>query len=156
MGYAERILQPEEKIVYRARLHWIIYTPGVLSIVGAAVVAIYGYTLIDPLLHYGLMIIAAFVGATGVFSVLRAWFRSVNTEIIVSTRRIIYKAGFVSRVTTEMNLNRIESVRVHQGILGRIFDFGTLIIRGVGAGIEPVPNVAAPLAFHRYVNAGET
>ena len=155
MGYAERILQPDEKIVYRARLHWIIYTPGVLSIVAAALVAIYGYVLIDHLLHYGLMIIGGFVGLTGLFSVLRAWFRSVNTEIIVSTRRIIYKSGFISRNTTEMNLSKVESVRVHQGILGRLFDFGTLIIRGVGAGIEPVANVAAPLDFHRYVNAGE-
>ena len=156
MGYAERVLQPGEQIVYRARLHWIIYTPGVLSIVGAAIVAIYGYTLLDKPAHYGLMVIGAAVGATGLFSVLRAWFRSVNTEIIVSTRRIIYKSGFISRNTTEMNLNKVESVRVHQGILGRIFDFGTLIIRGVGAGIEPVANVAAPLAFHRYVNAGES
>ena len=156
MGYAERVLQPDEKIVYRARLHWIIYTPGVLSIVGASLVALCGYVLVDPMLHYGLMILAGFVGATGLFSVLRAWFRSANTEIIVSTRRIIYKAGFVSRMTTEMNLNKVESVRVHQGLLGRIFDFGTLIIRGVGAGIEPVANVAAPLDFHRYVNANET
>jgi uncharacterized membrane protein YdbT with pleckstrin-like domain len=155
MGYAERILQPGEQIVYRATLHWIIYLPGVLSIVGASASAIYGATLLDKVAHYGFLAIGAAVGAAGLFSVLRAWFRSVNTEIIVSTRRIIYKSGFISRNTTEMNLSKVESVRVHQGIFGRIFDFGTLIIRGVGAGIEPVASVAAPLDFHRYVHANE-
>ncbi len=156
MGYAERVLQPGERIVHRARLHWIIYAPGILSIVGAAIVAVYGGTLVDKPAHYGLLAIGAAVGATGLFSVLRAWFRGANTEIVVSTRRIIYKTGFVSRYTTEMNLNKIESVRVRQGLFGRILDYGTLIIRGVGAGIEPVANVAAPLDFHRNVNAGES
>jgi uncharacterized membrane protein YdbT with pleckstrin-like domain len=155
MGYAERVLQPGEQIVYRARLHWIIYAPGFTSLVLAALAAAYGVTLSDRIARYGFLAIGAALGATALFSFLRAWFRAANTEIIVSTRRIIYKTGFISRNTTEMNLSKVESVRVQQGIFGRLFDFGALIIRGVGAGIEPVANVAAPLDFHRYVNAGD-
>ena len=52
-----------------------------------------------------------------------------------------------------MNLVKVESVLVKQSLLGRMLDYGTLIVRGVGAGIEPVKNLAAPLDFHRHVNA---
>jgi hypothetical protein len=34
-----------------------------------------------------------------------------------------------------------------------MLDFGTVIIRGVGAGLEPVRNIAAPLQLHRHVSA---
>jgi hypothetical protein len=64
------------------------------------------------------------------------------------------KTGLVGRQSIEMNVDKVESVLVNQNVLGRMLDYGTLIIRGVGSGLEPVANVAAPLEFHRYVNAG--
>jgi membrane protein YdbS with pleckstrin-like domain len=155
MGYAERVLQPGEQITYRARLHWIIYAPAVMLIAAALAGALWGGSLQDRVERYAVLAIAGLVLLVGLFSAVQAWFRAANTEIIVTTRRIIYKTGFISRDTTEMNLSKVESVKVQQGVLGRIFDFGALIIRGVGAGIEPVANVATPLEFHRYVNAGE-
>ena len=49
---------------------------------------------------------------------------------------MIYKTGLVQRDTTEINMAKIESVDVSQSILGRVFDFGTLTIRGTGETIE--------------------
>ena len=89
----------------------------------------------------------------GLYQILRAWVTCVNTEIIVTNKRIIFKTGFISRNSIEMNLDKVESVVVRQGVAGRLLDFGTLVIRGVGAGLEPVANVAAPLEFHKHVNA---
>jgi hypothetical protein len=34
-----------------------------------------------------------------------------------------------------------------------MLDYGTVIIRGVGAGLEPVDNIGAPLELHRHVSA---
>ena len=83
----------------------------------------------------------------------QAWILATSTEIIVTSRRVIYKTGFISRSTVEMNLDKVESVLVRQGLIGRMLDYGTVIIRGVGAGLEPVSNVAAPLSLHRHVGA---
>ncbi|HLY80816.1 MAG TPA: PH domain-containing protein, partial [Caulobacteraceae bacterium] len=106
-----------------------------------------------PSLRLGLMLAALIALFLGLFYMLRAWIVAVNTEIIVTTRRVIYKTGFISRNTVEMNLDKVESVLVQQGILGRMLDFGTVIIRGVGAGLEPVDNIDAPLDLHRHVGA---
>jgi hypothetical protein len=45
-------------------------------------------------------------------------------EFVVTTRRIIIKKGFIAYYTLEMNLSRVETVNVEQGILGRILCYG--------------------------------
>ena len=153
MGYAERVLQPGETIAYRARLHWIIYFGGLVLIVAAIALAIAAVVLKTTSIQISLLVGAMIALFLGLFQMIRAWIVAVNTEIIVTTRRVIYKTGFISRNTVEMNLDKVESVLVQQGILGRMLDFGTVIIRGVGAGLEPVDNIGAPLELHRHVGA---
>ena len=63
----------------------------------------------------------------------------------------IYKTGLVQRETTEINMAKIESVDVSQSILGRVFDFGTLTIRGTGETIEALRNIASPLQFRNAI-----
>ena len=153
MGYAEKVLQPGETIAYRAQLHWVIYFVGLVLIVAAIGFAVAAMLLEPETLRLGLMLAALIALFLGLFQLIRAWIVAVNTEIIVTTRRVIYKTGFISRNTVEMNLDKVESVLVRQGILGRMLDFGTVIIRGVGAGLETVDNIAAPLELHRHVGA---
>ena len=153
MGYAERVLQPGETIAYRASLHWIIYFVGLMLILAAIGFAVAAMLLKTEAVRLGLMLAALIALFLGLFQLIRAWIVAVNTEIIVTTRRVIYKTGFISRNTVEMNLDKVESVLVQQGILGRMLDFGTVIIRGVGAGLEPVDNIGAPLELHRHVGA---
>jgi hypothetical protein len=153
MGYAERVLQPGETIAYRARLHWIIYLAGMLLIVVAIGLAVAAVTLKIEGIRIGLLLGAVIALFLGLFQILRAWLVAANTEIIVTSRRVIYKTGFISRNTVEMNLDKVESVLVQQSILGRMLDYGTVIIRGVGAGLEPVDNIGAPLELHRHVSA---
>jgi hypothetical protein len=52
-----------------------------------------------------------------------------------------------------MNLDKVESVLVEQTLVGRMLDFGRVIIRGVGAGLEPIDRVASPLQLHRNIGA---
>lgn len=75
--------------------------------------------------------------------------RQTTSEFVITNKRIIIKTGFISRKTLEMNLNKIESVNVDQGILGRIFDYGTITIIGVGGTKESFPDISMPLLFRR-------
>ena len=61
-----------------------------------------------------------------VVSFLYAWFIRWITEIAVTDRRIIYKRGFITRHTDEMNMDKVASVDVDQSILGRMLDYGTV------------------------------
>ena len=56
-------------------------------------------------------------------------------------------------LTSEMGLEKIETVLVDQSIVGRMLDFGTVVIRGTGGGLEPVPYIAHPLDFRSKLTA---
>ena len=53
-----------------------------------------------------------------------------TTELAVTDQRVIYKTGLLARHTLEMNRARVESVTVDQTMLGRLFGYGTVIVRG--------------------------
>ena len=151
--YAQKILQPGETIVYRAHLHWIVYLVGIVLIVAAVILALAAVVAPGDTVRLGLMVAALIALFLGLFQMLRAWFRVANTEIIVTSRRLIYKTGFLARNTVEMNLDKVESVLVEQQIIGRLLDYGRVCVRGVGAGLEPIDRVAAPLQLHRNIGA---
>jgi uncharacterized membrane protein YdbT with pleckstrin-like domain len=153
MGYAERVLQPGETIAYRAKLHWVIYLLGMVLVLAAIALAIPALILKTDSIRIGLLLAAAIALFLGLFQLTRAWLVSANTEIIVTSRRVIYKTGFISRNTVEMNLDKVESVLVQQSLVGRMFDYGAVVIRGVGAGLEPIRNIGAPLMLHRHISA---
>jgi uncharacterized membrane protein YdbT with pleckstrin-like domain len=155
VGYAERVLQPGESIKHRSKVHWIVYLPGLASLAVAVVIFLFAAAAnaIDSNLRMLLMGLAAIIGLGALLKLMAEWFKRWTTEIVVTDKRIIYKAGFIRRHTVEMNLDKVESVQVEQSVMGRLLDCGTLIIRGTGAGIEPILNVGSPLEFRSYVTA---
>ena len=79
-----------------------------------------------------------------------------TSEFAVTNRRVIIKVGLVSRRTVELRLEKIESIGVDQGIVGRILGFGTIVVKGTGGTNERFENIARPLDFRKAVNdAGE-
>src|SRR3546814_2855246 len=80
-----------------------------------------------------------------------AWIRRFSTELAVTDRRVVAKFGFIARRTYEISLRRVEGAHVEQGLLGRLFDFGTIMVKGTGGGVSPIPGVADPMAFRLAV-----
>ena len=145
MSYVDSVLQPGETVRYRGDIHWKVYVPGLLVLVLGLLCFSMG--------PFGVLIgIIIMIGAAG----LLAWagFQRVTTEIAVTNRRIIYKRGFIERRTIEMNMDKVESVDVNQSVLGRLLDYGDIIVRGTGASLEPFRGIGAPLDFRNHVTAG--
>ena len=156
MPYYTKVLQPDENVRVIGRLHWSVYVRGLIVIVLACGIA--GLALSDRLpspdwqRYAG--IAAGVIGAFGLLLLLAAWIRRRATEIVVTDRRVIFKRGLLTRHTVEMNVSKIETVDVEQGIGGRIWNYGTLIIRGTGAGFEPLEGVGAPILIRNAIIAG--
>jgi uncharacterized membrane protein YdbT with pleckstrin-like domain len=72
----------------------------------------------------------------------------------VTDRRIIYKRGVLGRHTQEMNISKIETVDVEQGLGGRIWGHGTLLIHGTGSKWEPLAGVGSPLQIRNAIVVG--
>lgn len=78
-----------------------------------------------------------------------AYVRFKSVELALTNKRVIVKHGFIRRQTVEMNLNKVESIQVQQGVLGRLFDFGTLVVAGTGASHAPLAGIADPMGFRK-------
>jgi len=153
MSYVEQVLQPGEVVRYQASIHWITYLHGVLWLLAALVL----WILVPVSWRHGLIIsiIMIVLVVAGLLLLGRAWFEWWITEIAVTDRRVIYKRGLVSRTTAEMHMDKIESVRVDQSILGRILGYGRVTIMGTGASTESFGKidepVAAPLELRNHI-----
>ncbi len=152
MGYVESILEPGERVVFRTTLSWTLYAPAIGLAIVAAAVAILGAG-IPGLAPYGLLVAAAIVIAAAI-SAFHAWFRRWTTEVAVTDRRVVLKRGFIRRHTLEMNMQKVESVDVDQTQLGRLFDYGTVTIRGTGSTFESLRMIDSPLKLRSTITAG--
>jgi uncharacterized membrane protein YdbT with pleckstrin-like domain len=131
----------EEQVAYEAHLHPIILGPPVVLFVGG-IVAIF----VNPLAAIALLLFS-------IVAIVSAYWKLSTTRIVVTTRRVIYRTGVIGRRTIEMNKDKIESIDVSQSVLGRLFDFGSVTVKGTGGGIEAIQNVAAPFALRHRVAA---
>jgi uncharacterized membrane protein YdbT with pleckstrin-like domain len=156
MKYVQRVLQPGETVVHQAYLHWLIFLRaiGLAVLALACLIAERIYQPSDPLVATTFIVVACFFALVAFESALRAWIRRVTTEFAVTDRRVIYKTGLFSRHTLEMNRGKVESVDVEQPFTGRLFGYGTIILRGTGSTHEPIYHIADPLTFRSYITAG--
>lgn len=125
-SYIEGALIKDEKIIYT----------GNISLWSLA-----------PLIAPGVLLLAAW--GLGLIFLAVAYIRYKTTELAVTNKRVIAKFGFISRQTVELNIGKVESIQVNQSILGRLFNFGTLIISGAGNPQAPIANISDPMAFRR-------
>jgi len=152
MSYVEKVLQPGEEVLARSRLHWFIYRSALFYAL-LTVAALVGSRMVPAENGALVLIVAALFALFTLIAFLAAWGRRVTTELAVTNHRVIYKTGFLSRHTIEMNRSKVESVDVQQSVTGRIFGYGTIIVRGTGGSLEPIRNIANPLNFRSQITA---
>lgn len=132
-SYIETALTSGEKIAYQ----------GKVSIWSLMPLILLGFLFLG---FYGLGLIFWAVAAI----------RFLTTELAITNKRVIAKFGLISRETIEINLQKIESIRVNQGVLGRIFNFGSIVVAGAGTPQAPIPGISSPLDFRRaFIDAQE-
>ncbi|MEO7726756.1 MAG: PH domain-containing protein [Burkholderiales bacterium] len=125
-SYVDEVLIKDEMVIYRGRLSlW----------------SFFGWIFL------GLILLIA-VGI-GLLVWLWVWLKYSSTELAVTNKRIIVKSGLIQRNTTEMFLEKVESIQVDQGIMGRMLDFGSITVSGTGGDKSPVNNVAHPIEFRK-------
>ena len=157
MSYVKKVLLPGETLVYETGIHWLVYGRAILLLVaGAALavgtVALTGGHITSPGSEAALAA-AGLLGVVGFLAYVGAAIRRASTELAVTDQRVIYKSGVIARHTLEMNRSKVESVDVDQSILGRIFGYGTVVLRGTGGSSEPMAAISAPLAFRSHITA---
>ncbi|MBQ3674286.1 MAG: PH domain-containing protein [Campylobacter sp.] len=77
-----------------------------------------------------------------------AFIRVKTTELALTNKRVIAKFGFISRDSVDLRLEKVESLSFSQDILGRIFNFGYIVINGAG-NKTPIPFISKPIEFKK-------
>ncbi|HVO91865.1 MAG TPA: PH domain-containing protein [Terriglobales bacterium] len=139
MGYIESTLLPDETIVYKAKLHWIIFWKAIALIILSVI-----FLFILPLGG----VIALAIGVLGLISPLIA---HTTSEFGVTDKRVIIKVGLIRRRTLELLLRHVEAILVDQSVMGRLFNYGSVTLTGTGGVRETFDNIANPLEFRRRV-----
>jgi len=140
MSYIEKNLMNGENLVYRTKLHWIVFLWPIIWLVVAIMFFSSGG---DAAAAGGLFILIAIV--TGIASFIN--FKT--SEFGITNKRVVVKVGFIRRNSLEVLLSKVEGIQVNQGILGRILGFGSITVSGTGGSKDPFHKIGAPLEFRK-------
>jgi len=149
MSYVTQVLQPGETLRFRTNIHWFVYLKALVALIVG--LALLGWYYFEGQSIFVLLFGGVVFTLTALVLAIPAWLRRFGTEVAVTDRRVIYKTGLIQRHTIEINIDKVESADVNQSILGRIFGFGSITIRGTGEGVEPLRNIAQPLGLRSAV-----
>jgi uncharacterized membrane protein YdbT with pleckstrin-like domain len=82
----------------------------------------------------------------GCFS-LPALVSYATSEFTITNRRVVVKIGWLRRRTMEININKVESAGVLQGLQGRILGYGDITLTGTGGTKELLKKISRPFEF---------
>ena len=128
MAYIEESLSKDEVIHEIYRLHWFSKIPMIIWIILALPT----------------------VGITLLFA-LYEWLKLRSLEQGTTNKRVILKSGIISRKTEEMRIGSIETVEIQQGILGRMFGFGSVKVSGRGISDVVFSKIDNPMAVKKSI-----
>jgi len=127
-SYVNRNLASDEQVVYEAKVSWASQWLLILLGLGTIMMGI------------------------GIVFLLVAVINVLTTELVITNKRVIAKFGLISRKTVELKNSKVESVQVDQSIMGRLLNFGSIVVSGAGGPQAPIPNISAPLQFRSKLN----
>ncbi len=175
MLYVQQSLGPDEELIHIGKFHWMYTINAFMSIfwglvmaIGIMVAGFYGYKMLDMLpkgvgffesikiIHPGVRAFAFFMFIMGLVKFAQMMVIKVTTEIAITNSRLIYKRGLVARHVGEISIDRIEGVNVLQPIMGRIFNYGRVMVRGMGVGEVVLPPIDDPISFRRAIEEAKS
>jgi hypothetical protein len=145
-SYVETIVGPGEEVLYVGKVSLLSILP---SLIGGTILMLVGG--VSALFTGGVGLLIALPGLAWIAAGL---IRRSSTELAVTNRRVIAKFGLIKRSTVELNLSKVESIRVEQSVMGRIFGYGSIVVTGTGSTMEPIPYISDPIRFRQAVQAG--
>jgi membrane protein YdbS with pleckstrin-like domain len=132
MGYPEDLLQEGETLALSLRPHWWFFSRNILT--GIPLFIILGLVLSansDGLSKYGGLLVGLVTLGWACWLVLKyAQWRT--TSFVVTSRRVIYRHGVISKRGVEIPLERINNINFHQRLIDRIIGAGDLDIESAG------------------------
>jgi uncharacterized membrane protein YdbT with pleckstrin-like domain len=115
MAYIDDNLAVGENVIYRAKLHWVVFLWPIICFAFAIV-----FLLSHVVFPRNMLLVIVIILS------IRAFINYYTSEFGVTNKRVIVKAGFIRRASLEILQTKVEGIQVSLGILGRILDYGSI------------------------------
>ena len=153
MSYVQKILPDSEKIVYKAKVHWIIFLPTIIWM-GISLLLCLAYGFCQSLGKEEAPAILLFALLTCLITFccfIKELLVKHSSEYVLTSKRLIFKTGIIARKTKEIVLTKYEGLSVNQGIMGRILGYGQITATSGGITNE-YNNIKDPTTFILHIN----
>lgn len=145
MAYPRKLLNAGESIVLDTRPNWSLLAPPLF--LGFLLIAVLIVILFETSQHlsgwFGWLFLVLFVLDLIYMSARVITWRASN--LVVTTHRVIYRHGVLTRHSREIPVESIQDVSFSQTIFERMVGAGSLTIESAGRdGQEPFPDVSHP------------
>jgi len=150
MGYIDKTLMNGEHIIYKAKNHWIIFVVPATFILLGLIIFLYGDNNNQYKINF-YKILGGFFLFIGIIRGINELIAYITNEFAITNKRVISKNGLIRRSSMEILLNKIEGIAVEQGIIGRIFNYGTIVSSGTGGHKDYFHIISNPLEFRKKV-----
>lgn len=134
MGFIDSNLVSDEKVILVSGVHWSCMLVPILSILlGAA--------------FYKVPVVMGILWFFGFIVLIRRFTFLRTTEYALTSKRVVTTYGLFSRNVRETSLSQIEGVNVRQPLIGKIFNYGYLVVGGTGGRNNVMPRIREPFVF---------
>ena len=145
MSLSKNNMMEGETVICEAKFHYMLYwLPILLTLLAVALPFI---PIGENTLKYRLIF-------SGIFLVLALlWYIVINNgkKFVLTNKRIILKTGISRRNSTELMLRKCESINVQQTILGRILNYGDVVV-STGEEKDVFKYIWSPMTFSTKIN----
>jgi uncharacterized membrane protein YdbT with pleckstrin-like domain len=133
MSYILNNLKDNEKLAFKSSqsIKSLFFWSFIFGFIGLALVLLKGFVIIMGVSPTGYNLYLIYWSVL-LFFVIKNLITYFTTEYGITNTRVISKQGLIRRDIEEINLSSIESINVNQSIIGRILNYGTIIVSGRG------------------------
>jgi len=128
MAFPQNYLHDGEDLILNLKPHWWTFARPVAATIGALVVMVLLFVVDVTILDWlGILVLLVALGNLAV--VYGKW---ATTYFVLSSERLIFRTGVLSKTGVEIPLDRVNNVNFRQSLFERMIGAGDLLIESAG------------------------
>ncbi|MCZ2817084.1 PH domain-containing protein [Modestobacter sp. VKM Ac-2984] len=136
MAYPDKVLGADEEVERHLHPHWLTVFWPIVAFLALVGLASFGAAIVPAGDQQGLwrLVVVGVAAVLAVFLVLIPLLRWRTTHYVITTHRLLYRVGILSRHGRDIGLSRITDVSYRQTLWERLVNSGTVSIETAGEG----------------------
>lgn len=154
MPYPKKLLNDHETIAVDLHPHWWYSAYPVMALVGASVLGIFTLAGTDGAIQTGLGWISIAALVVSIVWVIVRYLKWSTTNFVITSDRVIYRSGVLSKSGIEIPIERVNTVHFSQSLFERMVGAGDLMIEsGAEEGQQRFTDIRNPDRVQRQIHA---